>query len=188
MLASILCGICPPVPITVVRTYSLPLSRVGKTAPASQPVGHEKTGPRSERGPAIQHNLRFRQNVLKRPLRASSLVLVLALGKLFDDLGAERLEVTGVAAGDEALVGHNLLVYPIATGITYVGLEARVGRQRSTVHDVGLHEGPGAVADDPYGLGLLEEGVDEVHGVFVGAQRVSSHGAARYDQAVVFVR
>ena len=44
------------------------------------------------------------------------------------------------------------------------------------------------MADDADGLGLLKEGVDEVHSVLFGTQRVRSYGAARYDQAVVLVR
>src|SRR5829696_4280361 len=126
MLASIRCGICPPVPITVVRTVSLHLSRVGKTALSTSAYRPRRTGPRSKRGPAMQRNLRSRQNRPKCSLRASSLVLVPALGELFDDLGAERLEVTGVAARDETLVRDDFLIYPFPASITDVGLEARV--------------------------------------------------------------
>jgi hypothetical protein len=43
-------------------------------------------------------------------LCALRLLLVLTLGELLDDLGAERLQVIGIAARDEPLVGHNLLV------------------------------------------------------------------------------
>jgi hypothetical protein len=38
------------------------------------------------------------------------------LGELLNDLGAERRQVVGVAAGDEALVDHHFLVDPVATG------------------------------------------------------------------------
>src|ERR687897_146095 len=129
MLASIRCGICPPVPITVVRIVSLPLSRAGKTAVSTSAYRPRRTGPRSKRGPAMQRNLWFRQNRPKCSLRASSLVLVPALGELLDDLGAERLEVAGVTARNEALVRDDLLVHPFPASIADVGLEARVRSQ-----------------------------------------------------------
>src|SRR5215207_10873806 len=125
MLASIRCGICPPLPITVVRIVSLPLSRVGKTAVASQPIGCEEPGPISNGARRCSVTSGFDKNRLKCALRASSLVLVPALGELFDDLGAERVEVTGVTARDEALVRDDFLVSPFPASIADVGLEGR---------------------------------------------------------------
>src|SRR5688572_1042028 len=59
-------------------------------------------------------------------LGASPLVLVLALGELLDDLGAERRHVVGVAARDESLVDDDFLVHPIAPSVADVRPEGWV--------------------------------------------------------------
>src|SRR5215210_5264380 len=121
-------------------------------------------------------------------LGAAGLIRVLALADLLDDLGAERRQVVGVAAGDEALVGDDLLVHPVAARVADVRLERRVGGQRAALDHVGLDQRPGPVADHAHRLGLLEETVHEPDHVGVGAQVVRPHGAARHDQGVVVVR
>jgi hypothetical protein len=45
------------------------------------------------------------------------LLLVAALGELLDDLGAERRQVIGLAAGHEPVVHHDLLVDPLRSGV-----------------------------------------------------------------------
>src|SRR5918995_2473762 len=96
-----------------------------------------------------------------RALGASPLVLMLALGELLDDLGAERRHVVGVAARDETLVSNNLLVHPIAARVADVGLHGGVRGQGTSLHHVGFDERPRTVADHSDRLGLLEEGMDE---------------------------
>src|SRR6201995_853992 len=77
--------------------------------------------------------------------------LVLALGELLDDLGAERRQVVGIARGDQTLVHHDLLVDPRAAGVPDVGPQAREGGQRAIAHEIGLDQRPRTVADDPGG-------------------------------------
>src|SRR5215217_5462944 len=119
MLESIRCGICPPVPFTIVRTQSLPHSWMGKPAGqlfrllALQLVGCEKPGPIANGTRRCGVTSGFSENGLKCFLRASPLVFVPALGELLDDLGAKSFEVARVAARDETLVGDDLLVHPV---------------------------------------------------------------------------
>jgi len=49
--------------------------------------------------------------------------VVNALAELLDDLRAERGQVVGLAAGDQAPVDDHLLVHPIAAGIANIGLQ-----------------------------------------------------------------
>src|SRR6185312_8187867 len=86
--------------------------------------------------------------------RRSPLALggVRAFGELLDDLSAERRQVVGLAAGDEAAVGDDLLVDPVGARVAQVGLEAGPRRQPDAVHDAGLGQHPRRVADRPDGL------------------------------------
>src|SRR5215212_6862723 len=117
---------------------------------------------------------------------APGLLFVDALGELLDDLGAERRQVVGVAAGHQALVGHDLLVHPLPSGVADIGLERRVGGQRPAAHHVRLDDGPGTVADHARRLALFEEGADKADGLVAAAQVVRPHGATGYDQGFVF--
>jgi hypothetical protein len=53
---------------------------------------------------------------------------VTALGELLDDLGVERRQVVRLAAGDEAVLDHDFLIGPVATGVEDVGAQARPRR------------------------------------------------------------
>src|SRR4051794_5987344 len=119
---------------------------------------------------------------------APRLLLVLALGELLDDLGAERRKVVRVAARNQALIGDDLLVEHLGAGVAQVGAHARVGGELAALYDAGIDERPRTVAERPDRLALLEEGPDEVHRVVVDAQLVGVHGPAREDQGVVVVR
>ena len=59
-------------------------------------------------------------------------------------VGAERVEVVRVAAGDQAAVDDDLLVDGRAAGVADVGAQARVRRQRPPAHEVGLDQRPRA--------------------------------------------
>src|SRR5919201_2617366 len=76
-----------------------------------------------------------------------SLALVDALADLLDRLVAERVEIVGLAAGDEAAVDVDLLVDPVPAGVADVGLEARPRGQRPTPDHPGLDQRPRPVAD-----------------------------------------
>src|SRR3954470_14149666 len=87
------------------------------------------------------------------PTRAAELsgglaLLVLALGELLDDLGAEGRQVIGVARGDETVVDDDLLVDPVAARVADVRLERRPRGDRAALEHTGFDERPGPVADD----------------------------------------
>jgi hypothetical protein len=52
--------------------------------------------------------------------------LVLAFGELLHDLGAERRQVVGIAAGHQALVGDDLLIDDVTAGVADVRADAGV--------------------------------------------------------------
>jgi len=62
--------------------------------------------------------------------------LVLALGELLDDLGAEGRQVVGRAARDKPLVGDDLLVDDVSAGVADVGPDARPRGQRAPPDEV----------------------------------------------------
>src|SRR3954465_10806325 len=51
---------------------------------------------------------------------------VQAFPNLLDDLGHERFEIGRRAARDDALIGHNRFIAPIAARIDYIGLDRLV--------------------------------------------------------------
>src|SRR5687767_1076502 len=61
-------------------------------------------------------------------LRGCALVvdLMCPLRELLDDLGAERRQIVGIATGDQALIGDDLLVDHISARVSDVGADARV--------------------------------------------------------------
>jgi hypothetical protein len=61
-------------------------------------------------------------------------------------------QIVRSAAGDQALVDHDLLVHPVAAGVSDVGAQARPPRELPNPHDVRLDERPRTVADDADGL------------------------------------
>src|SRR5687768_4326844 len=103
---------------------------------------------------------------------------MLALRELLDRLRAERREITGLAARDEALIHVDFLVDPFTARILDVGLQARPRRHRAAAYDVRLDQRPGTVADRGDGLRLLEELPHERDGRAVRPQRVGIGDAA----------
>jgi hypothetical protein len=112
---------------------------------------------------------------------------VAALGDLLDQLVAERGQVVGLAAGDQARVHDDVLVNPGGAGVAQVGLQARPRRQRPAAYHVGLDQRPRRVADGCDRLAGGEEAADEVDGVLVQAQRVRVRHPAGQDQPGVVV-
>src|SRR5436190_3006488 len=108
-----------------------------------------------------------------------------ALGELLHDLVAERIEVIGLAAGDQPRVHVDLLVDPVPAGVADVRLEARPGRDRAALEHVGLDERPRPVTDHTDRLAGLEERANERHGVLDSAQLIGVRHAARQYQPVV---
>src|SRR3954465_1414855 len=51
---------------------------------------------------------------------------VQAFPNLLDDLGHERFEIGRRAARDDALIGHNRFIAPLAARIDYIGLDRLV--------------------------------------------------------------
>src|SRR5260370_15651701 len=87
-----------------------------------------------------------------------------ALCKLLDGRLAERVEVVGLAARDEALLDNDLLVDPCAAGVADVGAQARPRRHRPAPDHVSLDEHPWSMADRGHGFAGIEERPPERHG------------------------
>src|SRR5215217_3461980 len=79
------------------------------------------------------------------------------LRELLDDLRAEGVEVAGVAARHQPLVGDDLLVDPLGPRVGQVRLQARVRGQRPALDNAGVDQRPRAVADDAHGLAGPED-------------------------------
>jgi DNA end-binding protein Ku len=110
---------------------------------------------------------------------ARRLPLVAPLGELLHELGAERGQVVGLAAGDQPAVDDDLLVDPLATRVADVGLDAGPRGDLAAADQVALDQRPRAMADHRHRLALLEEPGDEAHHVVLGAQPVRVRHAAR---------
>src|SRR5579885_1973621 len=108
------------------------------------------------------------------PLRERPCLLarVAALAELFDHLLVKGGNVIGLAARHEPVLHVHLFVYPRASGVANVRLQARPGGQRAPAHHAGLHQHPRCMAYCSYRLTLLDELAHEAHGVFVQAHCV----------------
>ena len=93
--------------------------------------------------------------------------------------------IIGVAAGDDALVHHHLLVHPGGAGSFHVLADGLVGRCLTAFQRIGLHQQPGPVAHRGYRLAAVQESLHHFHGVFVGPQLVGIDHPARNDQRLV---
>jgi hypothetical protein len=109
---------------------------VGITGPASRHPGATnplRTGnavvAATARSASMPRNRAGPRHIRRTPSEARpllrSLLRVLPFGELLHDLGVERGEVVGLAARDESVVDHDLLIDPLRTGVAQVGLEAR---------------------------------------------------------------
>src|SRR5699024_6814467 len=120
-------------------------------------------------------------------LATSAARLVPSFRELLDDLAAERRQVVGLAAGDDAVVGHHLLVHHLGAGVAQVGAHAGPGGHAAPTHHVGFDHYPRAVADHAHRLAAAHEITHEAHRVLVHAQRVGIEHAARQDQRIELV-
>src|ERR671914_2199431 len=91
----------------------------------------------------------------KGPGRPGPFFVWLALRALFDlsekRLG-ERLEVVGLARGDDVAVFDELLVDPVGTGVDQVGLDRGPRGHGLAPEQIGLREHPPRMADCSYRL------------------------------------
>jgi hypothetical protein len=63
---------------------------------------------------------------------------VLSFFHFLDDLPRERVEVARVARGDDAVVGDDFAVLPLAAGVDHVGLDRLVGGHLAAFREAGL--------------------------------------------------
>src|SRR3954452_6132870 len=119
------------------------------------------------------------------PLRRVAALGVAAFLHLFDDLGAEGLEVTRIARGDDALVDDDLRILPLRAGIGDVGLDRFVGRHPAALRDAGLDQQPGRVADRGYDLLRVEDALDETQSLRLDTQQIRVDLAAGQHQRVI---
>ena len=79
----------------------------------------------------------------------------------------------------------DLGVDPGAAGVADVGAQAGPRGQGPAADQVGLHQGPGTVADHRDGLAGAEHGLGELHSLGLGAELVRVGHAAGQHQGVV---
>src|SRR5947209_3112294 len=80
---------------------------------------------------------------------------------LFDDLGAERIQIAWIARRNHTLVDDDFGIFPIRTGILDVRLDRLVGRHLAPLRDAGFDQQPRRVADRGDDLLLVEDVLDE---------------------------
>src|SRR3954447_16368927 len=91
---------------------------------------------------------------------------------LLDDLGHERFEIDRRAARDDALIGHNRFIAPIAARIDYIGLDPLVRGQTAALHGSGLDQKPWRMTDRSHHLARIEKGPDDLNRLRLKAQLV----------------
>src|SRR5689334_4845971 len=89
--------------------------------------------------------------------RTRAITLVLAFADLLDELAAERRDVVGLAARDDAAVDHHLLVDPARAGVLEIGLERRPRGDLQALDRAGFDERPRSVADHADRLARIDE-------------------------------
>src|SRR4051812_20380769 len=104
---------------------------------------------------------------------------------LFDDLGAEGLEITGIARGDQPLIDDDLGILPSRTGIGDVCLDRMIGRHLAALRDAGFDQKPGRMANRRNHLLGIEHILDELQGLWFDAQQVGIDLATGQNQCVV---
>src|ERR1700694_576563 len=95
-----------------------------------------------------------------RPLRGAALGMFAFLD-LFDDLGAERIKVAGIARCDDAVIDNDLGIFPFGAGIDDISLDRLVRCHPATFGKAGLDQQPGCVADGGDDLLLIVDVLDE---------------------------
>jgi hypothetical protein len=116
---------------------------------------------------------------------SSSTPLVLTLGDLFHDLFRECLQITWVARRDNALIGNDFSILPLATRIGDVSFDGLVRCGAPALDYAGLDEQPRRMADCRDHLLLIIEGPDELQGLLVDTQQVGIDLASWEDDRVV---
>src|SRR3982751_6825082 len=79
-------------------------------------------------------------------LRGDSLA-VFTFCELLDHLPIESWDVVRLAAGDDAVINHNLLVDPVRAGVLQIGLQRWPGSDRPAAHGFSVDERPWSMAN-----------------------------------------
>jgi hypothetical protein len=80
-----------------------------------------------------------------------------------DDLGAEGLEVTRIARGDDALVDHDCGISPLGCSIHQIGLDRFKRGHLGARGNAGLDQRPGCVAHSRHHFLSFKDVLDELH-------------------------
>ena len=109
---------------------------------------------------------------------------MLALCKLFYQLGVKGWQVIWSAGRDQALVAVDFLIYPGGTCIAQVGLQGREGRQGAALEGFSISQDPCAVADGTKRQILAHVVAHDFYCGLVQADEVSILGTARQNDAI----
>ena len=104
---------------------------------------------------------------------------------LLDDLGAEGLEVAGVARSDHALIDDHFRILPSGAGIGDIGLDRLVGRHLPAMGDAGFDQQPGRMTNRSDDFLGVEDVLDEFKRLGLDAKQVGIDLAPRQNDGVV---
>ena len=105
-----------------------------------------------------------------------------------DQLVGEGGDVVRVAAGDQVLVHRDRLIHDLAARVLKVRAHAGPAGDGAALHDVGLDQQPGRVADRGDRLARLVERLDQRHHVVVRPQAVGiGHAAGQHQRVVILL-
>jgi hypothetical protein len=115
---------------------------------------------------------------------------VLPFFHFLDDLADECIEIAWVARGDDAVVGDDFGIFPLAAGVDHVGLDRLVGghlaaRSVRFSGKAGLDQEPRRVAHRRDRLAGIVERLDELERIRIDAQQIGIDLAAGQHDGVV---
>lgn len=110
-----------------------------------------------------------------------------AFADFLDNLGAERIQVTGIARGDKGFIHHDCAVFPFAAGIFDIGTDGLIACDIAVLDHTGLNKQPWRMADRGQRLAAVEEVEHETHRISIGAQNVGIDLAARQHQRIIIL-
>src|SRR6185436_3522169 len=108
--------------------------------------------------------------------------LMATFGNLFNHFLVECGQIIRFAAGYQATVDHHLAIHPLGAGVLQILAQRRPGSHLPPAHALRVDQGPGAVANRSDGFSRLYETANELHRLYVGAQRVRIDDATRQHQ------
>src|SRR3954465_15360419 len=112
-----------------------------------------------------------RRSLLALRLR-SALPRVAAFLDLIDDLGAEGVQITWIAAGNDTAVRDHFAINPPAAGVDHVGFDRLVGPPLPPAHCVDFDQQPRRVAHRGNDFAGVKEIANQLQRLGIDAQQI----------------